>query len=119
MLLSLSHGFIHRRRHKFASVFDSISPDNLSTLTGTTRGADLNTCYKERMSLRTRFVVLRPTSNAYGRKDFLFMFIKLDSRLADYKPSLRYPKLLFSGVEGGRRNPSIAVLNRIATALSS
>jgi hypothetical protein len=32
---------------------------------------------------------------------------------------IRYPKLLFSGVGKGRRNPSIVVLNRIATAPGS
>jgi len=69
------------------------------------------------MSLRTRSVVLR--RNAYARKDFLVIFTKLDSRLADYKPAYPLSQALVQRGGGGRRNPSIVVLNRIATALSS
>src|SRR6478735_11859782 len=43
------------------------------------------------MSLRTSSLVLPPTSNAYGRKEFLVILIKQDSRLGDYKPPPAIP----------------------------
>ena len=41
------------------------------------------------MSLRTRF------ARSYGRKEFLVILIKQDSRLGDYKPAPRYPSCDF------------------------
>jgi len=73
----------------------AFSPDNLSKLSGTHDALIKYMFVKKGWACVRGSLVLPPTSNAYGRKEFLVILIKQDSRLGDYKPAPRYSQLRF------------------------